>query len=81
MLPNSSLRRDAGGYTDRLVNFHRHLRRQLQNAVLSIYCHVVCVTIDGVWIGEWIDHLQVVTTNSYNTVAIPTIYISLRHTV
>jgi hypothetical protein len=35
----------------------------------------VCVTVDGVWIGEQIYlHLQVVTTNNYNTIAISTLH-------
>jgi hypothetical protein len=38
------------------------------------------VTIDGVWI-EYIDHLQVITTNNYNTVAISILYSSLMHPV
>jgi hypothetical protein len=42
----------------------------------------VYVTIDGVWIGEWIYyHLQVVTANKYNIIAISTFYSSLEHTV
>jgi hypothetical protein len=24
------------------------------NYVYLLYCHIVCVTIDGVWIGDWI---------------------------
>jgi hypothetical protein len=31
-------------------------------------CHVVCVTIDRVWIGEWI-YWKVLITNNYNTIA------------
>jgi hypothetical protein len=43
---------------------------------------MIFVTIDGVWIGEWIYyHLHVVTTNNYNTIAIYTHYSSLEHTV
>jgi hypothetical protein len=30
----------------------------------------VGVTIDGVWINGFIDHLQVVATNNYNTIAV-----------
>jgi hypothetical protein len=41
----------------------------------------VRLTIDGVWIGDSIDHLQVVTTNNYNTIAISRVYSSLEHTV
>jgi hypothetical protein len=32
-------------------------------------------------VNEFIDHLQVVTTNNYNTIAISTLYISLENTV
>jgi hypothetical protein len=32
-------------------------------------------------VNRFIDHLQVVTTNNYNTIAISTIYSSLEHTV
>jgi hypothetical protein len=34
------------------------------------YCHVLGETIEWVWLDEYIiDHLQVVTTNNYNTIA------------
>jgi hypothetical protein len=39
----------------------------------------VGVTTDGVWIGEYIYHLQVVTTNKYNTVAISTLQFTRAH--
>jgi hypothetical protein len=25
-----------------------------KKSVLIEYCYIVCVTVDGVWIGEWI---------------------------
>jgi hypothetical protein len=47
---------------------------------LRLYCHVVRVTIDGVWIGEWIYWpLTGRSTNKYNTIAISIIHISLLH--
>jgi hypothetical protein len=38
---------------------------------LNTYCHLVCVIIDGVWIGQWIDRLytRLVTTRNYNAIA------------
>jgi hypothetical protein len=38
----------------------------------------MCVTIDGVWIG---DYLQGVNTNNCNTIVISTLYTLLEHTV
>jgi hypothetical protein len=29
---------------------------------------LVCVTIDGVWIGNWIYGTQLVTTSNYNAI-------------
>jgi hypothetical protein len=37
--------------------------------------------LHGVWIGRYFDHLHVVTTNNYSTVAISKIYNLLEHTV
>jgi hypothetical protein len=42
----------------------------------------MCVTIDGVRIGECInDHIQVETINNDNTTAISTLYVSLDYKV
>jgi hypothetical protein len=57
--------------------------------IKCVYCEmkteflstVTCMR-DRVWIGNiFIDHLQVITTNNYNTIAVSTLYSSLEHTV
>jgi hypothetical protein len=43
---------------------------------------MICVTIDGFgFLNGFIDHLQVVTTNNSNSIAISTLYSSQEHTV
>jgi hypothetical protein len=49
---------------------------------VMLLSRVLCVTIDGVWfVNRFIDHLQVITKNNYNTIANFTLYSSLEHTV
>jgi hypothetical protein len=34
------------------------------------YCEVFIVTVDEVWVGNWItEHLEIVTTNNYSAIA------------
>jgi hypothetical protein len=47
---------------------------------LALYCILSLYTKFGL-VNGFVDHLQVVTTNNYNTVDISTFYTSLEHTV
>jgi hypothetical protein len=58
----------------------RHHKQTWMNGAYSVLSRGMYeyVTVDGVWIG---DHLQVVTTNNYNTTAVSILYNSLEHSL
>jgi hypothetical protein len=60
----------------------RNISSRWPQAELLPYCHVYVWLQTGFGLDiRFIDHLQVVTINNYNTIAISTLYSSLEHTV
>jgi hypothetical protein len=70
-------------YPNTLVTGHiAYSQTYKQSSNKQNYCHIVCMTIDGVWLmNRFIDHLQVIITNKYNTITVSTLQFTGVHSL